>query len=83
MNMIGLEDVAVNAVAVQLTHKNRMQLINMLTYGNPEETVNLVVRVWSASGDKPTAEVDIDGGIGIVTYATDLAIKLKKEGNES
>lgn len=80
MNKVGIDEVAVNTVEVKLTYENRMKLINMLTYAGANETASLFVRVWCGWDDKSKAEVNVDGGIGVITDAVDLAVILKGEG---
>ena len=81
--MIAQEEIAVNGIEVSLTYENRMQLINMLTHAAADETTTMRVTMWAKYDDKSQVEISLGNGFGIITDMTQMAVKLKNEGNES
>ena len=72
------EAITVIGVHAELSYEDRMDMIRMLSYGGPNDTVSMTMQTF-AYDDKPTAHIAIAGSFGRSVKIADYAVKIKEE----
>lgn len=72
------QSVAVIGIEMQMTYEDRMDLVRMLTFGDPDAKVSFRVQTYDHGGE-PTAHLSVGGSFGRAVEVSDFAVKVKEE----